>query len=88
MEVPMSDEQKKLDAELRKLGQTVQRLSAEGERLREAGRILDELNSSFPDTKEFLEARGLTKVSQLDEQGREELTDYLTKKLHELRPPN
>lgn len=38
---------------------------------------LDDLNSAFPETKRFLEARGLTKVSQLDEAGRQALTEHL-----------
>ena len=33
--------------------------------------------SSLPPTKEFLESRGLTCISQLDEQGREDLFTHL-----------
>jgi len=38
---------------------------------------LDELNSAFPETQKFLRDRGLTKVSQLDEAGRRQLTEHL-----------
>lgn len=38
---------------------------------------LDDVNSAFPATQEFLIARGLTRVSQLDATGREELTEHL-----------
>jgi len=38
---------------------------------------LDDLNSAFPETRKFLEARGLARVSQLDESGRQELTAHL-----------
>ncbi len=50
---------------------------------RETGRLkahlarMDELNSSFPETKKFLAARGLTLVSQLDDAGRAELKSHL-----------
>ncbi len=46
-------------------------------RLTKLNTSLDDLNSSFPETKKFLEARGLTKVSQLDEAGRKALTEHL-----------
>ncbi len=46
-------------------------------RLTRLNNSLDDLNSSFPETKKFLEARGLTKVSQLDEAGRKALTEHL-----------
>ena len=77
-----------LDAELRKLDQLIERLHEEGERLRQHGSVLDDLNSAFPATKEFLTARGLTRVSQLDEAGREELRQYLETLLRQLRTPN
>jgi len=38
---------------------------------------LEDLNSMFPATKEFLTARGLTNVRQLDKTGREELVAHL-----------
>lgn len=38
---------------------------------------LEDLNSMFPATKEFLTARGLTNVRQLDKRGREELVAHL-----------
>ncbi len=45
--------------------------------LRTAADTLDTLNSSYPETRKFLEARGLTKVSQLDAAGRLELVQHL-----------
>jgi len=78
----------RLDAELRKLGQLIERLHEEGERLRQYGSVLDEINSAFPATKDFLAARGLTRVSQLDESGREELSQHLETLLRQLRTPN
>lgn len=39
---------------------------------------LDTLNSTYPETKKFLEARGLTRVSQLDAQGKQELSEHLS----------
>lgn len=38
---------------------------------------LEDANSAFPATKEFLEARGLTNVRQLDAQGLQELRAHL-----------
>lgn len=38
---------------------------------------LDEANSAFPETKAFLETRGLTRVSQLDDEGKAELVAHL-----------
>lgn len=45
--------------------------------IRRSLEIIDELNSSFPYTKEFLAARGVTRVSQLDEQGKFDLQEHL-----------
>jgi len=42
---------------------------------------LEDANSMFPATKEFLTARGLTNIRELDEQGREELLTHLKKTL-------
>ena len=44
-------------------------------------RKLDDLNSRFPETREFLEARGLTNVSQLDAEGKAALEAHLKKVL-------
>lgn len=38
---------------------------------------LQNLNSEFPATREFLEARRLHNVSQLDARGRKEIVEYL-----------
>lgn len=48
---------------------------------------LDQLNSQFPETKKFLEARGLKSVKELDAKGQEELTEHLTKILELLQAP-
>ena len=48
-----------------------------GESLKRSSQSLDEVNSNFPATREFLTARGLTLVSQLDEQGRLGLEAHL-----------
>lgn len=42
---------------------------------------LENLNSAYPETKRFLEARGLTNVRQLDKQGLDELKAHLTEEL-------
>jgi hypothetical protein len=55
-----------------------EKLTAIGESARQLLNDLDAANSSFPATKEFLHARGLTKVSQLNAQGKTELTKYLS----------
>ena len=40
-------------------------------------RDLEDTNSAMPETKSFLEARGLTNVRQLDKDGREALVMHL-----------
>lgn len=42
---------------------------------------LDDLNSAFPETQKFLRARGVSKVSELDPAGRQELTEHLQRVL-------
>lgn len=39
--------------------------------------LLQDVNSIFPETQNFLQSRGLNHVSQLDEQGLKELQKYL-----------
>jgi hypothetical protein len=60
------------------------RLPAASESAKQSLRILDEVNSNFPATRDFLAARGLTLVSQLDEKGREELQAHLIQTLKNL----
>jgi hypothetical protein len=43
------------------------------------------MNSAFPATLEFLKARGLSHVSQLNRQGVRELTAHLERVLRNLR---
>ena len=38
---------------------------------------LEDANSAFPATQEFLQARGLTNVRELDKQGLQELREHL-----------
>jgi hypothetical protein len=38
---------------------------------------LQDLNSQYPETRRFLYRKGLTHVSQLDQEGRKELREYL-----------
>ena len=40
---------------------------------------MEDFNSEYPETKKFLESKGLTHVSQLDKQGQKELAEYLQK---------
>ena len=42
---------------------------------------LEDLNSNYPATREFLKARGLTNVREFDVAGREELRQYLERTL-------
>lgn len=51
--------------------------SEEKQRLEKLLVELKDLNSSFPATREFLQARGLSHVNELDRQGTEELIAYL-----------
>lgn len=39
--------------------------------------LLQDVNSIFPETQNFLRSKGLTHVSQLDEQGLKDLQKYL-----------
>jgi hypothetical protein len=46
-------------------------------RLRDLRDRLQDLNTAFPETKNFLTGRGLDHVSQLDAQGLKDLQEYL-----------
>lgn len=45
---------------------------------------LEDANSAFPATQEFLRARGLTNVRELDKQGLAELREHLERTLKSL----
>ena len=45
---------------------------------------LEDANSAFPATQEFLQARGLTNVRELDKQGMQELREHLERTLQSL----
>lgn len=47
------------------------------EKLEQTYQRLCDLNSASPETRKFLESKGLTNVNQLDERGMGELTDHL-----------
>lgn len=47
-------------------------------------RALEDLNSKFPATSEFLRSKGLENVRDLTERDRKELIAHLTKKYHRL----
>ena len=53
-------------------------------KLQKAKRSLENANSVFPETRAFLNARGLTHVSQLDRQGLEDLRRHLESVLAKL----
>ena len=52
--------------------------------LKERLRCLQDVNSKFPETQEFLRARGLEHVSELDEDGIKELEAHLREVLKKL----
>jgi len=47
------------------------------DKLKQVRDQLDDLNSSFPETQKFLRSKGVNKVSELDEAGRQELMRHL-----------
>lgn len=49
------------------------------QKLRKLRTQLEDLNSDYPETAEFLRDRGLTNVRELDESGRAELVSHLQK---------
>lgn len=56
---------------------SVEHLRAVNERLEATARRLANMNSSFPATREFLAAKGIENVDELDETGTKELYDHL-----------
>ncbi len=63
---------------------TPEELAEIGAKARETLTQLEDLNSAFPATREFLEARGLTNVRQLDKAGMQELKEHLERTLQGL----
>ncbi|HSD12804.1 MAG TPA: hypothetical protein VLC10_04560 [Patescibacteria group bacterium] len=55
-----------------------------GRKARETLTQLEDLNSAYPATKEFLAARGLTNVRELDKEGMRELKEHLERTLQSL----
>jgi hypothetical protein len=76
------DDQDKADLTALLLQGTPEQLSKLREGLIKIRDNLKDLNSAMPATQEFLRARGLTHVRQLDAQGNKELLNYL-QKLHD-----
>ncbi|HTM68844.1 MAG TPA: hypothetical protein VL426_06130 [Candidatus Binatia bacterium] len=68
-------ERQALEAALR--GLSAEQLEQVHDKAKETLRDLEDLNSAFPATQEFLQARGLTNVRQLDKQGMAELRTHL-----------
>ncbi len=66
------------------LGRDEKKLNDELYALKTTIKELDDINSRFPATQEFLQSKGLTHVSELDEEGRKELEVYLKKTLDSL----
>jgi len=77
------------DKERAALAAELARLTPEGLNLlhgkfQEVKRSLEDANTVFPETRDFLNARGLTHVSQLDRQGLEDLRRHLESALAKL----
>jgi len=70
----MSGEVEKLELEIKEGLRKLQNYS----------KNLQDINSTFPATKEFLLSRGLTNVSELDEQGMKDLQNHLLEVLSKL----
>lgn len=79
----MDEKQKAaLTAEL--LTKTPEELAEIDRKARETLAHLEDANSAFPATKEFLAARGLTNVRQLDKKGLQDLKEHLERTLQSL----
>src|SRR3989344_1791345 len=52
--------------------------------LEQSLRTIEDVNSMFPATQDFLRARGLTNIRELDDAGREELRKHLQLELQKL----
>ena len=74
--MPLSDAEKQgLEVMLNALDD--EKLANVRDRAQNALRILQDANSEYPATKEFLRARGLSSVAELDDAGVEELMAHL-----------
>ncbi|OGY67621.1 MAG: hypothetical protein A3B16_01270 [Candidatus Zambryskibacteria bacterium RIFCSPLOWO2_01_FULL_45_43] len=70
----MSGEVEKLELEIKKIFRKAQ----------DSLKKLQDTNSAFPATREFLLTRGLTNVSELNEQGMKDLQNHLLDVLSKL----
>jgi hypothetical protein len=59
------------------MGLDDEQLKDVSDKLKKVRDQLDDLNSAFPETQKFLRSKGVTKVSELDEAGRQELMQHL-----------
>lgn len=84
---------RKLNEALKNMNETVSRIVEQRKALSSVQSSLDtilgnlqDMNSLFPQTRKFLESKGLVSVRQLDRQGMDELHEYLQNVLAKLRP--
>lgn len=78
------DEQQKAALEAALSGLSDERLAEIDASARRTLTALEDANSAFPATQEFLQARGLTNVRELDPQGLKELREHLERTLQAL----
>lgn len=71
------DEKQRKDLEAALSGLSQEKLDEIHGSAQRALHSLEDLNSAFPATREFLEARGLTNVRELDKRGLAELRTHL-----------
>lgn len=56
--------------------------------LRQRAECLQDINSKYPATRDFLRTKGLEHISELDEEGTKELTTHLESVLEEIQQKN
>jgi hypothetical protein len=78
------DEQQKAALAAALSGLSEQQLDALDASARRTLAALEDANSAFPATQEFLQSRGLTNVRQLDKQGMQDLREHLERTLQAL----
>jgi len=71
------DEKQRQELEAALSGLSQERLEEVHDKAKEALAGLEDLNSAFPATQDFLRARGLTNVRQLDKEGNAALRAHL-----------
>ena len=81
-EKPLAEGEEKLLLAALKAKATAVSMTAAAAQTKELKENMTRMNSIFPETKKFLEAKGLSSVSELDEAGREELVQHLRGCIH------